>query len=115
MLEESDERGNSLSESERYPLWPSRRTKLVRISLLAEHSLAQDRTDRFCPPGMGAVEYLPAELKRRVKAEMPQPSAETVSMLFWTLLASKVRKMRKVDHGETPAEAFVDYTIDLAD
>ena len=41
------------------------------------------------------------EFNRRIKTQTVLPSAETVPMLFWALLASGQIPMRKVDGWET--------------
>jgi putative transposase len=41
------------------------------------------------------------EFKRRIKTQTVLPSAETVAMLFWALLAAGQITMRKVDGWQT--------------
>jgi len=44
-----------------------------------------------------AIERLHEEFKRRIKTQTVLPSADTVAMLFWALLASSQINMRKID------------------
>ena len=50
-----------------------------------------------------AIERLHEEFKRRIKTQTVLPSADTVAMLFWALLASGQINMRKVDGWQTLA------------
>src|SRR3954454_2071560 len=62
-----------------------------------------------------AIERLHEEFKRRIKTQTVLPSAETVAMLFWALLASGQITMRKVDGWQSLGEALAAQTpIDLA-
>ena len=61
-----------------------------------------------------AVERLHEEFKRRIKTQTVLPSAETVAMLFWALLASGQINMRKVDGWQTLAAQPIAQPIDLA-
>jgi putative transposase len=61
-----------------------------------------------------AIERLHEEFKRRIKTQTVLPSADTASMLFWSLLASGQINMRKVDGWQTLATKPIDQPIDLA-
>jgi putative transposase len=61
-----------------------------------------------------AIERLHEEFKRRIKTQTVLPSADTASMLFWSLLASGQINMRKVDGWQTLATKPIDHPIDLA-
>jgi transposase-like protein len=61
-----------------------------------------------------AIERLHEEFKRRIKTQTVLPSAETVAMLFWALLAAGQITMRKVDGWQTFTHKLADKPIDLA-
>jgi hypothetical protein len=61
-----------------------------------------------------AIERLHEEFKRRIKTQTVLPSAETVAMLFWALLASGQIVMRKVDGWPSLSQKPSDQIIDLA-
>ncbi len=61
-----------------------------------------------------AIERLHEEFKRRIKTQCALPSAETVAMLFWALMASGQITMRRVDGWQSLDQAPVDQDIDLA-
>jgi putative transposase len=61
-----------------------------------------------------AIERLHEEFKRRIKTQTVLPSADTASMLFWSLLASGQINMRKVDGWQTLATKPIDQPVDLA-
>ncbi len=61
-----------------------------------------------------AIERLHEEFKRRIKTQTVLPSADTVAMLFWALLASSQINRRKVDGWQTLATKPIDQPIDLA-
>ena len=62
-----------------------------------------------------AIERLNEEFRRRIKTQTVLPSAETVPMLLWALLASGQIQMRKVDGWETLAQPLGPMALDLAD
>ncbi len=55
-----------------------------------------------------AIERLHEEFKRRIKTQCALPSAETVAMLFWALMASGQITMRRVDGWQSLDQAPVD-------
>ncbi len=55
-----------------------------------------------------AIERLQEEFKRRIKTQTVLPSAETVAMLFWTLMASGQITKRKVNGWQTLGEKLAD-------
>lgn len=61
-----------------------------------------------------AIERLNEEFRRRIKTQTVLPSAETVPMLLWALLASGQIQMRKVDGWETLSQPLEEMPIDLA-
>lgn len=61
-----------------------------------------------------AIERLHEEFRRRIKTQTVLPSAETVPMLFWALLASGQILMRKVDGWDTLSQPLDPETLDLA-
>lgn len=61
-----------------------------------------------------AIERLHEEFRRRIKTQTVLPSAETVPMLFWALLASGQILMRKVDGWDTLSQPLNPETLDLA-
>jgi len=61
-----------------------------------------------------AIERLNEEFRRRIKTQTVLPSAETVPMLFWALLASGQITMRKVDGWETFDEPKEPTVLDQA-
>ncbi len=61
-----------------------------------------------------AIERLHEHFKRRIKRQTVLPSADTVAMLFWALLASGQIKMREVDGWQTLVTKPIDKPIDLA-
>ena len=72
------------------------------------------RVSNRMPPGI-AVERLHEEFKRRIKTQTVLPSAETVAMLFWALLAARQITMCKVDGWQSLAEKpSAQLPVDLA-
>jgi putative transposase len=61
-----------------------------------------------------AIERLNEEFRRRIKTQAVLPSAETVPMLLWALLASGQISMRKVDGWQTLDKPIEPMTLDLA-
>ena len=61
-----------------------------------------------------AVERLHEEFRRRIKTQTVLPSAETVAMLFWALLASGQITLRKVDGWRSLDQPPTAGTVDLA-
>lgn len=60
-----------------------------------------------------AIERLNEEFRRRIKTQTVLPSAETVPMLLWALLASGQITMCKVDGWQTLAQPIEPMTLDL--
>ena len=61
-----------------------------------------------------AIERLHDEFKRRIKTQCALPSAETVAMLIWALMASGQITMRRVDGWQTLDQAPTNQPLDLA-
>jgi putative transposase len=107
----------------------ARRKAFIRKWRLKHRAVAdslQEAGDRLftftrLPPGQwrsvrttNAIERLHEEFKRRIKTQTVLPSADTVAMLFWALLASGQIRMRKVDGWQTLSAKPIDQPIDLA-
>ena len=60
------------------------------------------------------IERLNEEFRRRIRTQTVLPSAKTVPMLLWALMASGQIQMRKVDGWETLAQPIVPISLDLA-
>ena len=60
-----------------------------------------------------AIERLHEEFKHRIKIQTVLPSAETASMLLWSLLVSGQITMRKVDGWQSLAEPPASMPLDL--
>jgi len=61
-----------------------------------------------------AIERLNEEFRRRIKTQTVLPTAETVPMLFWALLASGQIVMRKIDGWQTLAQPLEPTALDQA-
>ncbi len=61
-----------------------------------------------------AIERLHEEFKRRIKTQTVLPSADTVAMLFWALLASGQINMARSMAGRRLHTKPLDQPIDLA-
>ena len=58
------------------------------------------------------IERLNEEFRRRIKIPCVLPCIETVSMLFWALLASGQITLRKVDGWQTLSEKPCELELD---
>jgi len=61
-----------------------------------------------------AIERLNEEFRRRIKTQTVLPTAETVPMLFWALLASGQIVMRKVDGWQSLDQPLEPTALDQA-